>query len=128
MAEQLQDLEDYIQYQFDDIPSFKLAVFLNSEEIKVKTVVGEVEENLISTLISSVHDHQTPENFHLGSHIFSKDTLKSNEKLLEYSSESDSPRVFVVKRNDNLLIVYCCGTSCEKDQGRVRELMLELLY
>ena len=44
MSEQLQDLEDYIQYQFDDIPSFKLAVFLNSEEIKVKTVVGEVEE------------------------------------------------------------------------------------
>lgn len=44
MCETVQDLEDYIQYQFDDIASFKLAIFLSSGEIQVKFALGQVEQ------------------------------------------------------------------------------------
>lgn len=50
MSEEKQDLEDYIQYNFDGIPSFKLALFLNSGKIEVKFAFGKVEEVFFSGL------------------------------------------------------------------------------
>ncbi|CAL2028096.1 unnamed protein product [Caenorhabditis brenneri] len=121
--EQLQDLKDYIQYQFDDIPSFKLALFLSCGEFKVKIAIGEVEENLIESL-SSNNLHDSPASFHLGRHIFSQ---QSSGKLLKYTTDSPSPRIYSLTKDENTLIVYCCGTTLDGDEGRVVELMTDLL-
>ncbi|EGT31333.1 hypothetical protein CAEBREN_12775 [Caenorhabditis brenneri] len=123
--EQLQDLEDYIQYQFDDIPSFKLALFLNSGEIKVKIAIGEVEKNLIDSLISN-NLHDPPTSFYLGTYNFSQQS--NSGKLLKYTTDSLSPRIYALTKDENTLIVYCCGTTLDGDEGRVVELMTDLLY
>ncbi|CAO4363323.1 unnamed protein product [Caenorhabditis nigoni] len=124
MSENLQDLQDYIQYQFEDFKSFKLALFLNSGEVLVKFAVGDVEKNFIDNLISNIQT-QNSGSFYLENHEFSLQT--SSGKLLEFkNSESESEKIFALKKEENLMIVYCTGSSVDKDQERIKELIMDL--
>uniref|UniRef100_A0A1I7T4Q1 Roadblock/LC7 domain-containing protein n=1 Tax=Caenorhabditis tropicalis TaxID=1561998 RepID=A0A1I7T4Q1_9PELO len=113
---QLQDVQDYIQYQFEDFSSFKLAVFLNSGEIKVK--VGD--QNLLENLLSSIGT----QNFRLDDQEFNLE--KETPGLKEFTTESGSSRVFLAENRENVLIVYCNGNK--KDEPKIRELITDFLF
>ncbi|UMM14984.1 hypothetical protein L5515_002593 [Caenorhabditis briggsae] len=122
MSENLQDLEDYIQYQFEDFKSFKLALFLNSGQVSVKFSTGEIDKNFIDNLISEIQTKNSG-SFHLENREFSLQT--SSEKLLEFK-HSESEKIFALKNGENLMIVYCSGSTVDKDQERIKELIMDL--
>ncbi|PIC54230.1 hypothetical protein B9Z55_003566 [Caenorhabditis nigoni] len=122
MSENLQDLQDYIQYQFEDFKSFKLALFLNSGEVLVKFAVGDVEKDFIDNLISNIQT-QNSGSFHLENREFSLQTPSGN--LLEFEN-SESEKIFALKNGENLMIVYCSGSTVDKDQERIKELIMDL--
>ncbi|CAI2294643.1 unnamed protein product [Caenorhabditis sp. 36 PRJEB53466] len=124
MSEEKQDLEDYIQYNFDDIPSFKLALFLANGKIEVKVALGEVEENFLEGIRKASTSSTLGASVHIGEREFVRKSLES-DKIYVAASESSS--IFMQSVAENTFVVYCCGVSCDKDEHRIRELIHGLM-